>query len=116
MANSLQKELLYLNREILGLKTGQKKPGTSTMYRQSVVIPAGDYNGIYTFTIKYADVGDTSAPITTSNYGSGWTLLNYNSASNTQKTEWIVENTTLGASQTVYAYSTRPIESFTRDF
>jgi hypothetical protein len=116
MANSLQKELLYLNREILGLKTGEKKPGTSTMYRQSVVIPAGDYSGIYTFTIRYKDVGDTSAPITTSNYDAGWTLLDYNASGNTQKIEWAVENTTLGGAQTVYVYSTRPIESITRDF
>ena len=116
MANSLQKELLSLNREILALKTSQKKPGTSTMYRASVSIPAGDYNGVYSFTIKYKNVGDNSAPITTSNYGTGWTLLNYNSSNNTQKTEWSVQNTTLGASQTVYAYSTRPIDSFTRDF
>lgn len=116
MANSLQKELLSLNREILALKTSQKKPGTSTLYRESVVIPAGDYNGVYSFTIKYKNVGDTSAPITTSEYGGGWTLINYNSSNNTQKIEWVVKNTTLGSSQRVYAYSTRPIDSFTRDF
>lgn len=116
MANTLQKELLSLNREILALKTGQKKPGTSTMYSKSVTIPAGDYDGLYSFTISYEDVGDSTAPITTTWYGSGWCLLNYNSANNSQKVEWIVSNTSLGASQTVYAYSTRPIRSFTRDF
>ena len=115
MANSLQKELLYLNREILALKTGQKKPGTSTMYEKSVTIPAGDYNGIYSFTITYENVNDTSSPITTSYYDSGWCLLDYNSSTNTQKIEWIVSNMSLGVSQTIYAYSTRPIVSFTKD-
>lgn len=116
MAGSLQKELLAMNREILALKTGQKKPGTSTMYRESVSIPAGDYNGVYSFTIQYENVGNNSAPITTSNYDSGWCLINYNSSNNSQKVEWNVQNMSLGAAQTVYAYSTRPISSFTRDF
>ena len=115
MANSLQKELLSLNREILALKTSQKKPGTSTLYRKSTTIPAGDYSGVYSFTIQYEDVGDRTAPITTSNYDAGWCPLNYDPATNSQKIEWDVI-LILSVPYTVYAYSTRPIRSFTRDF
>ena len=86
--NDIQAQLIEIKRDIRDLKTAQFLPGLSTMQHAIAILPAGDYNGVYTWTIYYEDVGSTNAPLTYSNPGDGFTLLPYDSDTNTQKLEW----------------------------
>lgn len=111
----LQAEFMRLKQEIRDLKTAQTQPSTFTLNRERVEVPAGTYSGTYTWTVQYEDVGDTNAPITSYDAGSGWSLRPYNSTTNTQKVELHVSNMTTTATF-YYIYSTRPMASVTKDF
>lgn len=112
--DNIQQELARLKQEIRDLKTAQTQPGTSTLHRGQGTLPAGDYSGTYTWTIHYEDVGSTDAPVTSFSHGSGWSLRPYDSTTNTQKIEMHVSDLTT-VQDTLYAYSTRPITSITKD-
>lgn len=117
----LQSELISLNNEILALKTSQPLPGYSKMEAATITYPEpgpGTMGTIRRFTIHYKDVGDTSAPITNIfPPQSGYSLINYNSGSNTQSVEEIVSITTSPVeNQSMTVYSTRQIDYIERHF
>ena len=51
--DNLQEELARLKEEIRDLKTAQMLPGYSRMYRGALPIPAGNYQGVYAWTITF---------------------------------------------------------------
>lgn len=73
-----------LQREILDLKTAQKKPSILNTYKAIIPIAEGYYtNGLWTWTITYEDDGTNSPPITTLNAYTGMYLRP--ATGNTQK-------------------------------
>lgn len=113
----IQAQIIDFERELRDLKTAQTIPGYISMNRSSGTIPARTYNGTYTWTIHYEDVGDTNPPITMLNtYATGDTLLPYDQSTNTQKYEMHRTNETIYVATTFTVISSRPISSITRDF
>lgn len=113
----IQAQIIDFEREIRDLKTAQAIPGYISMNRASGTVPAQTYNGTYTWTIHYEDVGDTNPPITLQHaYQTGDTLLPYDPATNTQKFEMHRTNETLYVATTFTIISSRPITSITQDF
>ena len=105
----LQAELIRLKQEIRDLKTSQDLPGYSRMYEGEAVLPAGDYDGVYAWTIYFEDSPFTDAPLVYSNPGEGFSLLPYNSSANTQKIEWYRPNGYDWPASTFMVYSSKPI-------
>lgn len=108
-------EFIRLKQEIRDLKTAQTKAGSLAAYTGQGELPAGTYSGAYTWTISYADVACTDAPITSLQHGAKYSLLAYDSASNTQKVEMCTTSASMSA-DAFTAVSTRPILGITRDF
>ena len=107
----LQAELIRLKQEIRDLKTSQDLPGYSRMYEAEAVLPAGDYDGVYAWTIYFEDSPFDDAPLVYSNPGEGFSLLPYDSNANTQKIEWYRPNGYDWPSSTFMVYSSKPITS-----
>lgn len=108
--DNMQAELATLTRDIRDLKTAQTQPGTSTLYRFLKAISTGTYNGVYTATIQYEDVGSSDAPITVFTKGTNWTLWPYDAATNTQRIEWFADDQ-YTSGDNMLVKSTRPIAS-----
>lgn len=108
----MDQELIALKNEIRDLKTAQITPGNSTLQTAQGIMPAGSYNGIYSWTITYADEGTTDAPITSFEHGSGWSLGPYHPSTNTQAIEIFADDITT-ARDILNVYSSRPIISIT---
>lgn len=106
----IQQQLIALKEEIRDLKTAQTTPGTSVLFSATGTLPAGSYDGAYTWTITYQNVGDTSAPITSFEHGSGFCLLPYDPVTNTQKIE-MYANSLSTLQDTLIVRSSRPIAS-----
>lgn len=116
--DNIQEQIIELEREILELKTAQPIPGMVEFYRGLIDIPAMSYNGTYTWTIKYKDVGDTSEPIAFITFLSdrAMHLLPYDAETNTQKIEYHSIGGTIFVATWQLMVASRPIESITRDF
>lgn len=111
MMNDLQEEIIKLKEDIRDLKTAQFLPGIFQMQHALAILPTGDYNGVYTWTIYYEDVGSSNAPLTYSNPGEGFSLLPYDAENNTQKLEWYIASGYDWPYDELDIYSSRPITS-----
>ena len=109
--DNLQEELARLKEEIRDLKTAQTLPGYSRMYRGALPIPAGNYRGVYAWTITFEQDGFGNAPIIHFDQGVGLTLLGFNFINNTQQIEFYANPYGSSIDMTRYFYSTRPIAS-----
>ena len=107
----IQAELATLKQDIRDLKTSQLLPGLSQMQSANAILPAGDYNGVYTWTIYFEDVGNNNAPLVYTNPGEGFSLLPYDSNTNTQKLEWYRPGGYDWPYDELPIYSNRPISS-----
>ena len=109
--DNLQEELARLKEEIRDLKTAQMLPGYSRMYRGALQIPAGNYQGVYTWTITFEQDGFENAPIIHFDQGLNMTPQRFDYMSNTQKIELFANPYGTSIDETRYFYSTRPIAS-----
>lgn len=109
--DNLQDELERLREEIRDLKTAQTLPGYCQMYRGSLSIPAGNYQGVYVWTITFAADGYGNAPIVHFDQGVNMSLLQYDAINNTQQIELFANPYGTSVDETRYFYSTRPIVS-----
>ena len=116
MIETLQTQFEALKRDILELKTAQTMPSTFTASGKSGTIAAGRYTrGFYFWKIQYQDVGDTNAPVTIFDWGSGWILRPYDPATNSQQIEFYSDDTTTEyTTSTFWLESSRPIASITQ--
>lgn len=117
MIRTLQTEFEDLRRDILELKTAQKKPSLLTTYRLDGEMKRGIYAyGTWTWTISYEDDGTTDAPITKiasmSPYGAY--LKPYDPATRTQKIQFCGD-TNLPSAETIQIASSKKILSITQD-
>ena len=53
--DNLQQTIIALKREIRDLKTAQITPSVLKTYYKTVTIPSGTYDGVYTWTVQFAD-------------------------------------------------------------
>lgn len=109
--DNLQEELARLKEEIRDLKTAQMLPGYSRMYRGTLSIPAGNYQGVYAWTITFEQDGFGNAPIIHFDQGRNMTLLGFDFINNTQQIEFFANPYGTSIAETRYFYSTRPIAS-----
>lgn len=109
-----QAEVMDLEREIAELKTAQTKPGNSAFFTNLAVLPAGTWTGAHTWTIKFEDVDDDTAPIVATDIDPLISFLPYDSATNMQQLEWFTTGSQWYASDQIHiVLSSRPIESIT---
>lgn len=120
METDLQQKLIRLEQEIRDLKTAQYMPGYMNMHYNDfdVAIPTVSVSRYVptTWTIYYANDEDTNAPISYilfDDQGS-WELLEYDSATNTQKLQLCYRyNTTIEYLPAIV--SSRIIDHITKD-
>ena len=111
--DNIQQELIALKEEIRDLKTAQTIPSVLKTYHSIIVLPAGSYSGVYTWTIKFADHDSTNAPLV---YVSSWMSVLPFRNDNTIQVEWY----TLGGwnrdPQRFDVYSSKPIYDIQPNF
>ncbi len=110
---NIQQELASLKEEIRDLKTAQSIPSVLKTYEKDVVIPVGDYNGAYTWTITFQDTNDTNTPLIF--VSSTYNVLPYRS-DNTSQIEWVAKDQHLYSTDRFTVYSSRPIYSINQNF
>lgn len=110
---NIQQELIKLKEEIRDLKTAQAIPSTLKTYTEEVIIPIGDYDGVYTWTITFEDTNDTNAPLVY--VSSTYNLLQYRS-DNTMDIEWVANDQHIYSTDRFTVYSSRPIYDINRNF
>ena len=106
-----------LKREILELKTAQRKPSLLNMYHASGEIKAGYYTvGLWTWTINYANDGSTYPPITTINSFLPYGAYLKPASGNTQKVYYYSgDNENYIDADTIRISSSRKILSVVQD-
>ena len=111
--DNIQQELIALKEEIRDLKTAQTIPSVLKTYHSIIVLPAGSYSGVYTWTIQFADHDSTNAPLV---YVSSWMSVLPFRNDNTIQVEWY----TLGGwnrdPQHFDVYSSKPIYDIQPNF
>ena len=125
MIETLQTQFEALKRDILELKTAQKKPSLLQTYHQTGTMAAGFYTaGIWSWTIHYDNDGSMMPPITslTSYQPYNAYLKPYNPSTNTQKIYFYPPNGEASTTQssyynaaTIIAASSKKILSITQD-
>lgn len=111
---NIQQELIKLKEEIRDLKTAQAIPSILRTYTETVIIPIGDYNGVYTWTITFEDTNDTNAPLVY--VPATYSLLQYRNSDNTMRIEWVANNQHIYSTDRFTVYSSRPIYDINRNF
>lgn len=113
----LDKKLMAFEREILALKTAQLAPAYLSMFTGEIDFPTQYYQGNYYWTIYYKNVGDTNPPLTvTTATAASYSLLPYNSATNSQRFEYHSVGETIYIATTFRITSSRPIDRIVRNF
>ena len=111
--DNIQQELIALKEEIRDLKTAQTIPSVLKTYHSIIVLPAGSYSGVYTWTIRFADHDSTNAPLV---YVSSWmSALPYRD-NNTIQVEWYSSGNYFADSQRFDVYSSKPIYDIQPNF
>lgn len=110
---NLQQEIIKLQEEIRDLKTAQAIPSTLKTYSEEVIIPIGDYDGVYTWTITFEDTNDPNPPLVY--VQSTYNPLPYRN-DNTMQIEWVAVNQHLYSTDRFTVYSSRPIHDINRNF
>lgn len=111
--DNLQQTIIALKREIRDLKTAQITPSVLKTYYKTVTIPSGTYDGVYTWTVQFADQDTSNTPIFLTSFDIS--VLPFES-DNTLKLEWQTLETTFFISVSFKVYSSKPIASITPDF
>lgn len=111
--DDIQQELIALKNEIRDLKTAQAIPSKLKTYWKAVVIPAGTYSGVYTWTIQYADQDTENEPLVYVQNDMNVLPLR---SDNTQLIEWTTLSVTYYSQGLFIVYSSKPIYDINSNF